>query len=181
VHQKKQYWYLKMTLGERIKLVRSEMSQKDFCKKFKIAINTLRRYEKGDNPPDAEFLIALCREYDLNPTWLLTGKESMRHEEREDLLQEDNDKACDCTSTSRLEVRSDLMSSSSKAVDFDLLEHVVDEISDFRDEHPEKLSEEDLREVLLLSYSFCQANNLMLTGLLCKIVSGWIEKKEKKE
>ena len=76
-----------MTLGDRIKLIRNRLSQKEFSEKFGIGIATLRRYETGVNPPDSEFLLTLCREYDLNPAWIL-AEEGPMHKDHEGSIPE---------------------------------------------------------------------------------------------
>jgi len=65
------------SLGERIKLIRNDASQKDFGVKFGATPNTIRRYESGVNPPDAKFISALCEEYNISPTWLVLGEGPM--------------------------------------------------------------------------------------------------------
>lgn len=62
-----------MSLGNRIKLIRNNVSQKEFGAKFGATPNTVRRYETDVNPPDTNFILAVCNEYNINPTWLLTG------------------------------------------------------------------------------------------------------------
>lgn len=66
-----------MALGDRIKKIRNGLSQKDFGSKFGITANTLRRYENEENPPDADFLVAVCAHYGVNPSWLLMGFDPM--------------------------------------------------------------------------------------------------------
>ncbi|OGQ86875.1 MAG: hypothetical protein A2512_04755 [Deltaproteobacteria bacterium RIFOXYD12_FULL_56_24] len=64
---------IKMKLGDRIKQIRGVMSQKDFGALFGITANTLRRYELDENPPDADFISALCKHYETDANWLLFG------------------------------------------------------------------------------------------------------------
>jgi len=66
-----------MSLGERIKKVRGNLSQAEFIRRLKIHRNTLPRYESGERSPDADFLNRLCREFNINPTWILTGEGPM--------------------------------------------------------------------------------------------------------
>lgn len=62
-----------MTIGERIKELRSDENQASFGDRFGKNRDTIRRYELDSNPPDATFIAALCREYRVSPTWLLLG------------------------------------------------------------------------------------------------------------
>lgn len=79
-----------MGLGERIKLVRGRVSQKDFSETCGVGISTLRRYESGVNPPDTDFLCAVTDNYDVNPLWMLTGEGDMyrRSSSKSDRLHE---------------------------------------------------------------------------------------------
>lgn len=72
-----------MGVGERIKEIRGNETVASFCNKLGIHRNTLPRYESGDRNPDAAFLEAICRHYNVSPTWLLLGegpKELQPHE-----------------------------------------------------------------------------------------------------
>lgn len=61
-------------LGERIKELRGGLSKNAFSKRFRVHINTLINYETGYRTPKADFLQALCEEYNVQPNWLLLGK-----------------------------------------------------------------------------------------------------------
>ncbi|KAB2888880.1 MAG: helix-turn-helix transcriptional regulator [Desulfobulbaceae bacterium] len=67
----------KMTLAERLRSLRGDTSTADFCRRFGIHRNTLPRYESGERTPDADFLEAICRAYNVNPSWLLLGEGPM--------------------------------------------------------------------------------------------------------
>ena len=66
-----------MTVGERIKAVRGNMSAPEFCKRINIHKNTLYGYELGKSVPNFDFLEEVCRHYNVNPEWLLMGTGSM--------------------------------------------------------------------------------------------------------
>lgn len=61
------------SIGERIKLVRGSSSLADFAAKIGVHKSTLIRYEKGESLPDSGVLNRICDEFNINPTWLLTG------------------------------------------------------------------------------------------------------------
>ena len=63
-----------MSIGDRIKELRGDENQSSFGERFGKGRNTIVRYESEKNPPDAEFLEAICREYKVSPTWLLLGE-----------------------------------------------------------------------------------------------------------
>ena len=63
-----------MSLGERIKEVRGNMSQKDFGDKFGVTANTLRGYENDSVSPGADFIVRICKEYSIDYAWLLAGE-----------------------------------------------------------------------------------------------------------
>lgn len=59
---------------DRIIQVRGKLTQNTFAKSIQIAKITLLRYEKGERVPDADFICAICRVYNLDANWLLTGE-----------------------------------------------------------------------------------------------------------
>lgn len=73
-----------MNLGDRLKIVRGDISQKEFGEKFNITPNTLRRYETGVNPPTTDFILDVCEKYKINPIWLLLG-EGPKHLEPDEI------------------------------------------------------------------------------------------------
>ena len=68
------------TLGQRIAMIRGQMTQGDFAKKVGIGRATLIRYERGDNEPSASFLQKLIKDFGVDPQWLLMGDESPKPE-----------------------------------------------------------------------------------------------------
>ena len=57
------------------------MSSTAFAARFGIHRNTLPRYESGERSPTADFLLALCTEYNIQPNWLLLGREPKHWED----------------------------------------------------------------------------------------------------
>jgi len=60
-------------IGERIKKIRGNENQTEFGARFGLSRSTILRYETGERVPDADFIAALCKEYDLSSAWLLFG------------------------------------------------------------------------------------------------------------
>ncbi len=67
-----------MSLGERLKIIRGKRTQMDFSAELRISKNTYVRYERDLRVPDAKFLESLCREFQINPEWLLLGMGEQR-------------------------------------------------------------------------------------------------------
>lgn len=67
-----------MNIGDRIRKVRGDMSAPEFCENLDTHKNTLYGYEKGKTIPNQDFLVKLCKEFDVNPEWLLLGTGPMR-------------------------------------------------------------------------------------------------------
>jgi len=65
-------------IGERIKQLRGKEPQELFAKRFGVSRSTILRYESGGRDPDAGFLIALCRTYNVSANWLLLGEEEKK-------------------------------------------------------------------------------------------------------
>lgn len=62
-----------MTLGERIRLVRGEHSQREFAKMVEVSQSSYSVYEQGQRAPDALTLRRICEATKVNPEWLLMG------------------------------------------------------------------------------------------------------------
>lgn len=71
-----------MTLGERIKKVRGNLTQPEFAKTISVHDITIGRWERGETKPDSEALEKICNLYNINPVWLLLGEGLMRRAEQ---------------------------------------------------------------------------------------------------
>jgi len=78
----------RVTLGERLKLVRGTSSQKAFAAELSIHENTVSNAERR-NSATQEYLLKLAEAHNINLHWLLTGHGPMRMGEADgSLLQE---------------------------------------------------------------------------------------------
>lgn len=68
-----------MTLGERIKKLRRELdlTQQEFATKIGSVQNTITGYETGRRVPSNQVISLICREFNVNETWLRTGEGEM--------------------------------------------------------------------------------------------------------
>lgn len=66
------------SLAARLKIVRGQLTQKDFSKKISVSQSSYSLYEQGQRVPDALFLNRVCDLFDIDPGWLLTGRGDMR-------------------------------------------------------------------------------------------------------
>lgn len=66
-------------MKDRLKLLRKElgMTQEKFAERLNIKRNTLANYEIGRNEPIDAVIALICREYNVNETWLRTGEGEM--------------------------------------------------------------------------------------------------------
>lgn len=71
-------------IGERLRVIREQgnAKQTEYATLFGVTVNTIGRYERGERTPDAEFIVALCRETGVNPRWLLFGEEPISDKDR---------------------------------------------------------------------------------------------------
>jgi transcriptional regulator with XRE-family HTH domain len=70
-----------MTLGNRIKAIRGNISREKFAPQTSISKTTLVNYESDIRDPGAGYLYKLLELYpDVNPTWLLTGEGNMERD-----------------------------------------------------------------------------------------------------
>lgn len=68
-----------MNLPDRIKSVRQNLKQDEFALKLGVNKNTIGRWERGEQTPDAEELNRILEVYpDINSAWLLTGEGEMK-------------------------------------------------------------------------------------------------------
>ena len=65
-------------IGKRIHKIRGKATLIEFATHFEMHPNTISRYEKGQNAPDANFLDRLCTDFNIEPAWLLLGQGPMR-------------------------------------------------------------------------------------------------------
>lgn len=66
-------------MSDRIKLVRKtfNLTQSEFGERIGVKGNTVTGYETGIRTPSDAILISICREFNVNETWLRTGKGDM--------------------------------------------------------------------------------------------------------
>lgn len=65
------------TLGERLILVRGDLSQAAFARRMQVSKTSVGNWERGDRIPDADFLQKLVQD-GFNSNWILTGAGAMR-------------------------------------------------------------------------------------------------------
>ena len=78
-----------MPLGERIKQIRKEkgLTQQALGDRIGVKQNTIALIESGKRNTSDQLLISICREFNVNETWLRTGEgEMLRKQSREDEL-----------------------------------------------------------------------------------------------
>lgn len=90
-------------LNERLHSVVGGITYKALAEATKAHPESVRRYMQGQTP-SAEFLAALCTEFDVNANWLLTGEGPVRNSEG-------------CLHALRNAPPSDLLSSLARSID----------------------------------------------------------------
>ena len=68
-----------MTIGDRLKLLRKElkMTQTDFGERLGVKGNTITNYETGNRSLSEQTIRSICREFNVNKSWLLEGTGNM--------------------------------------------------------------------------------------------------------
>lgn len=61
-------------IGKRIETLRGNLSKIEFSERLNVDRKTVGTWEAGDRMPDTMALIALWREFNADPAWVLTGK-----------------------------------------------------------------------------------------------------------
>jgi transcriptional regulator with XRE-family HTH domain len=70
---------LSSKISARIKEVREKLglSQTEAAKKIGVHVQTLSKYERGEQSPSSDTIVAFMENLDINPEWLLTGEGRM--------------------------------------------------------------------------------------------------------
>lgn len=68
-----------MPIGERIKKLRKTLgaTQQEFADKLKVSRSNIATYEVGKNNPADAVINLICREFNINETWLRVGEGEM--------------------------------------------------------------------------------------------------------
>lgn len=66
-------------MNSRIKMIRErvDLTQDAFGKRIGSARNTIANYENGNRTPSNAVITSICREFNVNETWLRTGTGEM--------------------------------------------------------------------------------------------------------
>lgn len=66
-------------MNERLKKLRDSLkiTQEEFGKRIGSARNTIANYETGNRIPSNAVILSICREFNVNETWLRTGEGEM--------------------------------------------------------------------------------------------------------
>lgn len=66
-------------MNERLKKLRKmlDLTQQEFADKIGSKRNTIAKYETEANTPSTAVISLICREFNVNEEWLLTGKGEM--------------------------------------------------------------------------------------------------------
>lgn len=67
-----------MTENERIHIVRKDhnLTMEEFGKRLGVGTSTISMIESGKNAVTNQMRVAICKEFNVNETWLRTGDES---------------------------------------------------------------------------------------------------------
>lgn len=73
-------------MNERLKKLRKalDLTQQEFADRIKIKRNTLATYEGGRNEPIPAVISLICREFNVNESWLRNGTGDMFIKQTED-------------------------------------------------------------------------------------------------
>ena len=67
---------IRMTLNDRLRILRGDVSYKEFARRVAWPLNTVRRYELGLTRVPADYVQAVCCEFRVTSDWLLFGVEA---------------------------------------------------------------------------------------------------------
>lgn len=75
------------TIGDRLRYIRGKINQADFAKTMQTSINTVSNYERNESIPNADYLVKVCDEFEINPEWLLRGNGYITKKEANERLK----------------------------------------------------------------------------------------------
>jgi transcriptional regulator with XRE-family HTH domain len=79
-------------IGERIKYIRGNLTQKEFADILNTKQNYISRYEKGERIPSLSLLIKIAELGNVSLDWLIRGSKSKVHKVKEPFSPYGNDK-----------------------------------------------------------------------------------------
>lgn len=164
-----------LTLGERIRYVRSIESRTTFGARFGKNRNTIMRYETGKTVP-AEFLIAICEEFDIDGDWMLLGKGPLRKSDPSSTYIHKHDENCRCHEM--LNRKGHIFSTESKT-SLGMMGFVLQEKHKLT--KGLKLTERNEADILYMAYSMCVNKDLKVIDIICSIVKKWINFSEEEK
>jgi transcriptional regulator with XRE-family HTH domain len=65
--------FMSIEIGERVKLVRGELNQRDFADRLGVSKGSISQIEQGKAMPSGDFLLKIHSAFEVDITWLLTG------------------------------------------------------------------------------------------------------------
>ena len=78
-----------MTVGDRIREIRGDMSQREFAEKLGISQSSISGYEKNTRLPDYDIIRKICSEFTVSADWIIIGKQTSERNENYALLEKD--------------------------------------------------------------------------------------------
>jgi len=122
-------------MKDRIKTLRSRegLTQQQFADSLGISRGNIAAYEVGKNPPSDAVISLICKEYNVNETWLRTGEGEMFIPlSRKDSIMQLAESMMQ-TETASFKERFFLALSKLDEDEWEILEKIVDEIAKEKD------------------------------------------------
>ena len=121
-------------MNERIKKVRKTMklTQEQFGERIGITGSSCSTIESGKNKPSIQTIKSICREFDVNETWLLTGEGEMFLKRSRE--QEIGEFFADVVKDNKFKKRLVLMLAKMNTEEWELLERKLKELIEEDDE-----------------------------------------------
>ena len=65
---------MKMGIGDRIKIIRKELTQEEFAEKIEVHLSSVQKWERTSALPKGDILERIHKFFKVNINWLLTGQ-----------------------------------------------------------------------------------------------------------
>lgn len=156
-------------IGQKIKQLRGDEPQDSFAKRFGVSRSTILRYESGHRKPDSDFIVALCRQYNVDSNWLLLDESDNKPQSIQNSPQTEK-----CDHEALKLHRKGHIFEKDPGFNPELMGQIYSQLSDFKENNPGDLTKEKELDVLIMAYSLCQPELRKEAKLICAILSSII-------
>ena len=158
---------------ERVREMTGWENYKDLATFLDISGSSVSGTKKRGKFP-IEWAYKLATHYEGSTDWILQGRGPMWLSNKNPNREEEAH-TCDCSSPNRMINQAKILTLGSESPpDFDILNHILNEINELRSSASPPLPDSELQDILMIIYSFCQPENRTAAELICSVTLSWL-------